>query len=77
MNPYQLLANAIIAQAALDYREVLLAWSKDKANVNIIIDKKDLEEFFLSGWFGVLSDLNGEVLMKDIQIYTLGKAVAV
>ena len=77
MNPYQLLANAIIAQAALDYREVLLAWSKDKANVNIIIDKKDLEEFFLSGWFGVLSDLNGEVLMKDIQIYTLGKVVAV
>ena len=77
MNPYQLLANAIIAQAALDYREVLLAWSKDKANVNTIIDKKDLEEFFLSGWFGVLSDLNGEVLMKDIQIYTLGKVVAV
>ena len=77
MNPYQLLANAIIAQAALDYREVLLAWSKDTANVNIIIEKKDLEEFFLSGWFGVLSDLNGEVLMKDIQIYTLGKAAAV
>lgn len=77
MNPYQLLANAIIAQAALDYREVLLAWSKKNTDVNILIEKKDLEEFFLSGWFGVLSDLNGEVLMKDIQIYTLGKAVAV
>ena len=77
MNPYQLLANAIIAQAALDYRDVLLAWAKKNTDVDIIIEKKDLEEFFLSGWFGVLSGLNGEVLMKDIQIHTLGKAVAV
>lgn len=75
MNSYQLLANAIIAQAALDYREVLLAWAKKNTNVDILFEKMDLEEFFLSGWFGVLSDLNGEVLMKKIQMHTLGKAV--
>ena len=77
MNSYQLLANAIIAQAALDYHEVLLTWANNKADVNILIEKKDLEEFFLSGWFGILSDLNGEVLMKKIQMHALGKAVAV
>ena len=75
MNPYQLLANAIVAQAAQDYKEALLAWAKNKRDEDSILEKKDLEEFFLSGWFGILSDLDGEVLMKKIQMYTLGKAV--
>lgn len=77
MNPYQLLANAIVLQAARDYRDVLRRWKKNKSDANTNFERKELESFFSSGWFGILSDLDGEVLMQKIQEQVLGKAVAV
>ena len=56
MTPYQLLANAIIIQAVKDYRR-----TKNPA------DRKELENFFRSEWFSVLSNLNGEVLLEQLQ----------
>lgn len=56
MTPYQLLANAIIMQAVKDYRR-----TKNPA------DRKELENFFRSEWFSFLSNLNGEVLLEQLQ----------
>ena len=61
---YTNLANAIILAAAKDHRRALrrlkkYPWDKDAESV-----KQDCERFFRSGWFEVLTDLNGEVLIQ-------------
>lgn len=56
MNPYQELANAIIILAVKDYRR-----TKNLA------ERKELERFFRSEWFSFLSNLNGEVLLEQLQ----------
>ena len=56
MNPYQELANAIIVSAVKDYRR-----TKNPA------ERKELECFFRSEWFTSLSNLNGEVLLEQLQ----------
>ena len=56
MNPYKNLANAIILQAAKDYR--------------LTDDEQQLQEiecFFRSGWFGVLSKVDTEFLIKELR----------
>ena len=56
MNPYKNLANAIILQAAKDYR--------------LTDDEQQLQEiecFFRSGWFGVLSIVDTEFLIKELR----------
>ena len=56
MNPYQELANAIIILAVKDYRR-----TKNPA------ERKELERFFRSEWISFLSNLNGEVLLEQLQ----------
>lgn len=56
MNPYQELANAIIILAVKDYR-------RTKSPT----ERKELERFFRSEWFSFLSNLNGEVLLEQLQ----------
>lgn len=56
MNPYQELANAVIILAVKDYRH-----TKNPA------ERKELERFFRSEWFSFLSNLNGEVLLEQLQ----------
>ena len=77
MNPYDRIAERVVVQAVLDYRDTLQNLKRNSKNRACLEDKKELEEFFQSDWFCVLSDLNGKRLMKKIQEYTLGKAVAV
>ena len=77
MSPYQALANAIIIRAVRDYRIALRNWNKNKNDDAFLLAKLELEEFFLSGWFGMLTDLDGEQLMKKIQKMVLGKVVTV
>lgn len=60
MTPYKLLANAIIIQAVKDYR-----------NAKHPATRKELERFFRSEWFSILSNLNGEVLLKQLQKETV------
>lgn len=54
MTPYQLLANAIIIQAVKDYR-----------NAKHPATRKELERFFRSEWFSILSNLNGEYCLSS------------
>ena len=56
MNPYENLANAIILQAAKDYR-----LTDDEQQL------QEIERFFRSGWFGVLSKVDPESLIKELR----------
>ena len=56
MNPYENLANAIILQAAKDYR-----LTDDEQQL------QEIERFFRSGWFGVLSKVDPEYLIKKLR----------
>ena len=56
MNPYENLANAIFLQAAKDYR-----LTDDEQQLH------EIERFFRSGWFGVLSKVDPEFLIKELR----------
>lgn len=56
MNPYEDLANAIILLAVKDYRLT------DNER-----ELQEIERFFRSGWFGVLSKVDPEFLIKELQ----------
>ncbi len=56
---YKLLSAAIIERALLDYRTALT--EKDETEI------RQLKKFFRSNWFDFLSDLNGEVLMAQVE----------
>lgn len=56
---YKELAAAIVERAVWDYRNAL----KRKH----ISEVHSLEKFFLSGWFELLSDLDGETIIRKIK----------
>ena len=56
MDPYQALANAIIEQAVKDYRMT------DDPD-----DLAELEKFFRSEWYGVLTSLDTELLISQLR----------
>ena len=56
---YKELAAAIVERAVLDYRAALT--NQDKYG------RVSLEKFFCSGWFYVLSDCDGKILMQMIR----------
>ena len=56
MNPYEELANAIILQAVKDYR-----LTDDEREL------QEIERFFRSGWFGVLTTLDPELLISRLK----------
>ena len=63
-NCYTRLANTIIIQAAKDYAKALRRLKKFPHDTESRYIKQDCERFFRSGWFEVLTDLNGEVLIQ-------------
>lgn len=66
MDPYQELANAIVMQAVKDYRIALLHSKKRPDNNGYKIEVASLERFFHSGWFGELTSLNAEYLIRRV-----------
>ena len=66
MDPYQELANAIVMQAVKDYRTSLLHSKKRPDNKGHQIEVASLERFFRSGWFGELTSLNSEYLIRRV-----------
>ena len=67
MNGYEKLANAIIVQAVKDYRDAVerLRYTTDDKSAQH--DKRSIERFFRSEWFSILTDLNGELLLKKLK----------
>lgn len=75
MNPYQNLADAIILQAVKDYRHVLRRYAAYPHNSEVNRQRHELETFFRSGWFEMLTDLDGEILLEKLQAEIFGKGV--
>ena len=66
-NCYTRLANAIIVQAAKDYAKALRRLKKFPHDKDAQYVKQDCERFFRSGWFGVLSKVDPEFLIKELR----------
>lgn len=62
------LANAIIVQAAKDYRMALKSLKANPRNRTVMADKTEIERFFRSEWFTVLTSVDGEMLIRSLQM---------
>lgn len=58
--PYYALINAIILQAVKDYRDAL--------DANDTSDISKCERFFRSDWFTFLTDVDGEIIIREVKI---------
>lgn len=63
---YTGLANAIILQAVKDYRDALKKLSRGRANKDAEIKKQEILNFFRSDWFGVLTEIDPEMLIRKL-----------
>ena len=66
-DPYENLANAVIAQAAEDYRRLLKRAKKNPANREALDEALQVERFFRSGWYQRLTNVDGEFLIRKLQ----------
>ena len=64
---YEILANAIVEQAAKDYRWARTALAKDAENIAAAAMRSETEWFFRSAWFGQLTSINGEWLLQQLE----------
>lgn len=64
---YERLGNAIILQAVKDYRAAIKAHSKNPNSISANRDISDVERFFHSGWFGILTSIDGEMLIRELR----------
>ncbi len=63
---YENLANAIILQAVNDYRMALKSLKANPRNRTAMADKDEIERFFRSGWFTVLTSVACETLIRSL-----------
>ena len=64
-NPIRRLADAIVLQAVEDYRIALGGkYVRGESPERVI---NDVERFFLSDWFYMLTKLDGELLIKKLR----------
>lgn len=67
MTPYQALANAIVELAVKDYKKALKQHHRFPGNKEYADEVASLERFFRSGWYGMLTNLDGEYLMASVR----------
>ena len=67
MEPYYNLANAIILSAVRDYRSALRTWKSDPDSKIARGEVNRLEKFFRSGWYEILTDVDGEYLIRKLR----------
>ena len=67
MTPFETLANAIIEQAAKDYRLALRYHFKHPENPKYKREVTEIEQFFRSDWYYALTDVDGEYLIREIR----------
>ena len=63
---YEKLANAIVLQAVKDYRLALKRLAKHPRNKEALYTKKEVEEFFRSGFYETLTTVDGEILIQKV-----------
>lgn len=64
---YQNLANAIVKNAADDYRAALRGLERNPESAGYQADAKKIERFFRSPWYQMLTDVDGEYLIRRLQ----------
>ena len=64
---YNSLANAIVLQAVKDYRKALRTLSMNPNNRSAQYERRHIEQFFRSGWFGVLTSIDPEMLITKLK----------
>lgn len=68
MDSFEKLANAIVLQAVKDYRTALKRAARHPKDRDGLAVKNECERFFRSGWFGVLTGIDPEMLMRKLQM---------
>ena len=63
MEQYQELANGIIVQAVKDWRRAI----RRRSTIYGRALAEEIEDFFLSEWFSVLTNLDGTWLLKKLR----------
>ncbi len=66
MTPYENLANAIILGAVEDYRGTLNRLNDFPGDRDSLRTKYEVERFFRSGWFSVLTTFDPEILIRKL-----------
>ena len=61
---YHNLANAIVLLAVKDYVDVLCQLELSPSDKDELRKKKQLEKFFHSSWYGILTELDPNLLME-------------
>ena len=64
---YTDLANAIILQAVKDYRAALRRLAKHPFSSMALSAKEELERFFRSDWFELLTNIDAEMLITKLK----------
>ena len=64
---YERLAEQIIIRAAKDYLNALKRLFRHPENPTALATKEEIEMFFYSQWFTVLTKVNPNVIIKGIQ----------
>ena len=64
---YKALAHAIVISAAESYKYTLIAMRNYIVSHSTLKRKEELESFFLSEWFSLLSGLDGRCFIKKMQ----------
>ena len=67
LDGYIQLARAIVIVAAESYKYTLLAVRHHTKSDSVYRRKEELESFFLSEWFRLLSGLDGRYFIKKMQ----------
>lgn len=64
---YEALARAIVRNAAREYVDALRALRRNPDNENAARMKEENERFFRSEWYMMLTDIDGEYLIRKLQ----------
>ena len=64
---WRALADAIILQATDDYRRLTRQLIKHPDELDKASERHRIERFLCSPWFGVLSELDGRRLLRDLK----------
>ena len=67
MEEWQSLANAIVMQAVKDWRASVQILKKRPRYEKAKAMKADCERFFRSDWFTVLTDVDGNVILRRLK----------
>lgn len=63
---YEDLANAIVLTAVKDYRDALKKLKKHPRNNAALYTKKEVERFFNSDWYKLLTNIDPVMLIKQL-----------